>query len=171
MKSLTKLDWILAGFMATDFALELLEQNPGKPAATRCLRHFTLPALAKAHSQLRETLAFGGAGDFHTEMRAVDTQLVSVVGEFGVVEVRGCLHLKRDPDSGLADTILSSVVRMRLTCQCRQNPGGSAAQCATPEFGKPFTFSEALPALRQALQHCTAPFELRITDFAYETIY
>jgi|GEM_PF-1347743 len=168
MNSAIKLDWTLAGFLAAHHGLELLE-NQNSPTAN-LLRHFSYPALVKAKLQLQDLLAVHGLGEFFHETRAVDTELISVTGHAGVVEVRGCLVLNRRRDGLHFDTVLTSVFRLRLTCLCR--PAGGDQSAVSPVAGHRRTvLPDGVYAWRQFVQNCAAPFQLQITDFNYETIY
>jgi hypothetical protein len=168
MKSSIKLDWTLAGFLAAQYGLEFLENRT--PQAAACLRHFSYPALVKARLQMQDKFAVGGLGEFFHETSAVDTELISVTGNAGVVEVRGCLILNRRRDGIHFDTILTSVFRLRLTCLCHPNPE-SPDNLVLESSQKRLTLPNGVHALRRWVQNCVAPFQLQITDFDYETIY
>jgi len=168
MKSAIKLDWTLAGLLAAQYGLELLENKDFQPA--NCLRHFSYPALVKARLQLQDLLSVHGLGEFFHETRAVDTELISVTGNAGVVEVRGCLVLNRQRDGIHFDTVLISIFRLRLTCLCR--PAGDEQSAVAPAAGyKRAVIPDGVHALRRLVQNCVASFQLQITDFQYETIY
>jgi len=172
MKSLTKLDWTLAGFMATHYALELLELDLGSPKISSCFKYFSFPALVKARGQLQDMIAIHGVGEYSQETRAVDIQLVSASGGIGIVEIRGCLLVNRVREPGRSHPVLTSVFRLRLTCHCRPNPESNGHNQIHLELAdKPLPLTEGLPALKRLLQGCSAPFQLQITDFDYEAIY
>jgi len=168
MKSATELDWTLAGFLAAHYGLEFLENKNFQPTNFR--RHFSYSALVKARLQMQDQFAVSCQGEFFHETRAVDAELVSVTGDSGVVEVRGCLILNRLRDGLHFDAVLTSVFRLRLTCLCHPNLkltdeqilAGSTKRCVLPN---------GVYALRRWAEHCIAPFQLQITDFNYETIY
>jgi hypothetical protein len=169
MKSLTKTDWLLASFMATQHAREFLEQPPASSKATACLKHFSYPALVKARAQLCDRMGLHELSGFCHEVHAVDTRLVSVADEIGVIEVKGCLLCYRLLASH-ADLLLSSVFRLRLTCRCHRCLRSENSGLTFGRSTENIIIPETIPAVKQALQE-SRHLDVQITDFDYETLY